>query len=151
MRWCKSFHLRAVKALARNMKEKKNMVNMEVSNVHTSVDKRRHTMQKGKWWRRPHTHGPTGTRTREPAAQVHRRCLGRRLPKIKAQPRTDHGLVLASHSRQTSWPCPHGGQNGASCYCTSGAGPSTPPPPKFAPSLEQATLATSPSKTCVLR
>lgn len=50
MRWCKSFHLRAVKALARNMKEKKsNMVNMEVDNVHTSVDKRRHTMQKGKW------------------------------------------------------------------------------------------------------
>lgn len=78
-------------------------------------------------------HGPTGATTGEPATQAHRRCLDRRLPKIKAQPRMDPGLVPATHSRPTSQPCPHGGQNGASCYCTSGAGPSTPPPPKFAP------------------
>lgn len=41
--------------------------------------------------------------------------------------------MRVSHSRPTSQPRPRGGQNGASCYCTSRAGPSTPPPPKFAP------------------
>lgn len=80
--------------------KKKNMVNMEVNNVHTSVNKTRHRWKK--YWRRLehllHVPGLTG-KIGEPAAWTHVCRLGWRSPQSKHSLAQTLARCFASHLR----------------------------------------------------
>lgn len=108
-------------------RKKSNMVNMEISNVHTSVSltkKKRHNADRKivkTAGTSPSRACPDGHKSGRAQGSDPQLPSGWTLRKIKAQPLADSSLAPASLSRLTSQPCPHGGQKDGPHYCTSGA------------------------------